>query len=225
MKQQSFWLTLVFSLGYLGLALACLFTWDASNPWGHLDRYSGGYLILRLVASLHSLISSRKVFRSKQVMQEWWALDSDPAGPTWVMVLMVSDLLVFLAYGRWHPLRVLEHPVLQGLGLGLYSVVIVWQAWTDGYLANYFERQESLPLPMNRGPFRFIRHPRYAAAMLGKVALALAFASAIAWFLAAAWMYLLIRKISIEEAHLRTVFGPTYEAYSRKTARVFPGIY
>jgi len=223
--KQSFWLTLIFSLGYLVLALACLFAWEASNPWGHLDRYSGGYLFLRWVASLHSLISSRKVFRSKRVMREWWALDSDPAGPSWVMALMVSDLLVFLAYGRWHPLRVLEQPGFQGAGLGLYSVVIVWQAWTDSYLANYFEREESLPLPMNQGPFRFIRHPRYAAAILGKVAFALVFASAIAWLLAAAWMYLLIRKISIEEAHLRTVFGPTYEAYSRKTARVLPGIY
>lgn len=216
-------MTLIFSLGYLLVALACLIAWEPSNPWGHLDRYSGGYLFLRWVASLHSLISSRNVFRSKRVMREWWALNSDPA--RWVMALMASDLLVFLAYGRWHPLRVLEHPGFQGAGLGLYSVVVVWQAWTDSYLANYFERQESLPLPMNRGPFRFIRHPRYAAAILGKVAFALVFASLIAWLLAAAWMYLLIRKISIEEAHLRTVFGPTYEAYSRKTARVLPGIY
>jgi protein-S-isoprenylcysteine O-methyltransferase Ste14 len=29
----------------------------------------------------------------------------------------------------------------------------------------------------------------------------------------------------VEEAHLRTMFGPRYEAYSQRTARVLPGIY
>lgn len=222
---RTFWVTLAFSLGYLGLALVCLFTWRASDPWSRLDRYSGGYLILRSIGSLHSLISSRTVFRSARVMREWWALDSDPAGPTWVMVLMASDLVVFLTYGRWHVLKGLERPLLQAMGLGLYVLITVWQAWTDAYLANYFGRPGSLPLPMNHGPFRYIRHPRYSAAMLGKVAFALVFASAVAWLLAAAWMLLLLRKTAIEEAHLRSVFGAPYEAYSQKTARMLPGIY
>jgi protein-S-isoprenylcysteine O-methyltransferase Ste14 len=35
----------------------------------------------------------------------------------------------------------------------------------------------------------------------------------------------MLRKIAIEEAHLRSLFGPKYEAYSRKTAKVLPCVY
>jgi protein-S-isoprenylcysteine O-methyltransferase Ste14 len=61
--------------------------------------------------------------------------------------------------------------------------------------------------------------------MASKVALALVFASIVGWALAAAWVFLLMRKIAIEEAYLQSVFGSTYEAYSQKTARILPGIY
>ncbi len=222
---KGFWTTLTLSLSYLALSLVCLVGWGSSTPLARVDRYSGGYLGLRFLGSLHSLISSRAVFRSKGAMRQWWALDSDPAGPAWVMFLMAVDLAVFLDYAHWHLVRGLDQPVLQSLGLGLYAVMASCQVWTDACLAKYFGQTNTEPVPMDQGPFRYVRHPRYAAAMFSKVALALTFASIVGWALAAAWVFLLMRKIAIEEAHLQSVFGSTYTAYSQKTARVLPGIY
>lgn len=222
--KKTFWVTLAFSLGYLVLALVCLVQAGA-HPWSLVDRYSGGYLALRFLGSLHSLLSSRGVFRSKNVMREWWALDSDPAGPKWVMLLMGLDLAVFLEYGHWQILPGLAQPVLQSIGLGLYLAVTVWQTWTDIYLAKYFTRNEATSLPMSYGPYRYVRHPRYAAAILGKGAMALALASVFGWLLVIAWSVLLLRKIAVEEKHLRELFGPGYESYARTTAKVIPGIY
>jgi protein-S-isoprenylcysteine O-methyltransferase Ste14 len=222
---KNFWITLTFSVGYLALALACLVLWGSAHPWLRVDRFSGGYLALRFLGSFHSLISSRGVFHSKRVMREWWALDSDPAGPKWVMLLMVADLVVFLDYAHWHLVPQLARPLVQGLGLGLYAAIAVWQGWTDAYLARYFSQRNPEITPMDHGPYRYVRHPRYTAAILAKVAFALALASVLGWVLAAAWAILLLRKVAVEESHLRRVFGSTYEAYSQRTARVVPGIY
>jgi protein-S-isoprenylcysteine O-methyltransferase Ste14 len=78
---------------------------------------------------------------------------------------------------------------------------------------------------MNVGPYRFVRHPRYAAAIVGKVAMALTFASLFGWLLAIAWGFLLLNKIAVEEKYLRHLFGARYELYARNTAKVIPGIY
>jgi protein-S-isoprenylcysteine O-methyltransferase Ste14 len=214
-----------YSLLYILLAGACLIGWRTPDPWSRLDLFSGSYLLLRTLGSAHSLVTSRKAFRSRQVMQEWWAVTSDPRGIQRTIVLMLADLVVFIDYGQWHTLPALERPVLQGTGLTLYSVASVWQVWTDAYLARHFSGDRAHLGPMDQGPFRYVRHPRYAAAMLGKVAFALVFASSLGWLLALAWAMLLLKKVSVEEEHLRSMFGDEYEAYAQKTARLLPGVY
>lgn len=217
--------TLVCSLAYLGVAVACLVQWNGPHPWARIDWFAGTYFALRLAGSLHSIISSLGVFRSGSLRQEWWALDSDPAGPKWVMVLMALDLVVFLDYGHWRLTPWLVSPPLQTTGIVLYAVVTFWQIWTDSYLARYFNQNQQAPLPMKVGPYRYVRHPRYASAIAGKIAMALIFASMVGWFLVIAWGLLLLNKIAIEERHLRKVFGVPYESYARTTAKVIPGIY
>lgn len=215
----------IFSSVYLLLACVCLIRWGEPNPWLRLDFYSGGYLLLRASGSLHSLIVSRKAFRNHLVRQEWWGASSDRQGIRWVVILMLADLTVFLDYGHWRIVGSLERPLLQGIGFGLYMGVVLWQMWTDEYLARYFCQTSPDQLPMDRGPYRYIRHPRYAAAILGKVAFALIFASALGWFLMLAWAALLLRKVKVEEAHLQKLFGRSYEAYQKTTARLIPGLY
>lgn len=214
-----------YSLVYLLVAGACLIRWGTADPWSRFDLFSGGYLLLRTLGSAHSLVSSRRAFRSGRVMQEWWATNSDPGGIQRVMVLMAADLMVFLDYAHWHLSSLLERPTLQGVGLGLYAAVVASQVWIDGHLANSFACGPQEQAPMSDGPYRYVRHPRYSAAVVGKVAFALVFASVLAWPLALAWTALLFRKVRVEEAHLRRLFGPEYEAYALKTAKLLPGIY
>ena len=222
---KTLWKTLFCSLGYLLIAIACLIQWNSGSTWARFDWFSGGYFALRLLGSLHSILSSMGAFRSKPVREEWWALDSDPEGPRWVMLLMALDLAVFLDYGHWQLLPALLRPGLQIAGLSLYAAVMLWQIWTDEYLARYFSRTKTFPVPMNNGPYRYVRHPRYGAAILGKLAMALSFGSIIGWVLVIPWAALLLKKIEVEEKHLRRFFGVSYDSYSRQTAKVLPGIY
>jgi protein-S-isoprenylcysteine O-methyltransferase Ste14 len=222
---KSFWTTAFFSGAYLLLALACLFQPGGAHPWSRVDVFAGGYLLFRALGSAHSIVVSRQVFRSKQLRREWWAINSDPGGIRRVVLLMLADLLVFLDYGHWHLARGLERWPLRGLGIGFYVLAIAWQMWTDASLAKVFARGTAPQAPMNSGPFLYVRHPRYAGAMAGKIAFALIFASPLAWILAVAWLLMFLRKLQVEEAHMRRLFGPEYETYARKTPRLIPGIY
>lgn len=217
--------TLACSLAYLGLAVACLLQWNAPKLWTRIDWFAGTYFALRLAGSLHSIISSVGVFRSDTLRREWWALNSDPAGPQLVMVLMALDLVVFLDYGHWQLTPWLAGSTLQTIGIALYVVVTFWQIWTDSYLTRYFKQFHEAPQPMNVGPYRYVRHPRYASAIVGKIAMALIFASVVGWVLVIAWSLLLMNKIAIEEKHLRRLFGVQYESYARTTAKVIPRLY
>jgi protein-S-isoprenylcysteine O-methyltransferase Ste14 len=142
---------------------------------------------------------------------------------------MLADLTVFLDYGHWQLMPELKRRGLQSLGLGLYALSAGWQMWSDTYLARYFGGNEPAKEPMSKpiteGPFRYVRHPRYAGAMVGKIAFALVFASVLGWPLAAAWILMLFRKVLMEETRLRDLFGAEYETYARHTARLVPGVY
>lgn len=217
--------TSILSFVYLLAAFACLIQWGSSRPWVRVDLFSGGYLGLRVLGAVYSLISARLVFRSKQLRREWWGQTSNPAVVRWVILLMIGDLLVFLDYGHWHTSPVLERPGLKGLGLAVYFLAAVWQMWADFYLARYFSHRGTEGAPITDGPFRHIRHPRYAAAIAGKLAFALVFASLLGWLLGLAWTILLVKKVRTEEAHLLKLFGARYKAYAEKTTRLLPGIY
>jgi protein-S-isoprenylcysteine O-methyltransferase Ste14 len=219
------WKTLVGSFGYLVIAMACLVQWHGFHSRIRMDWFVGGYFVSRFVGSLHSIVSSLGAFRSQPLRQEWWALDSDPEGPRWVMLLMALDLVVFLDYGHWRLAPLLLRPGLHTIGLALYLAVTSWQIWTDAYLARYFEKNYAPLVPMNRGPYRYVRHPRYGAAIVGKIAMAMIFGSLFGWLLVVAWGLLLLHKIEVEEKHLRKTFGMPYDAYAHTTAKVIPGIY
>ena len=223
--KTSFWTTLAYSLGYLVLVVACLAQWRHQRLLLRLDYFSGGYLAMRMLGSVYSLSSSRMVFHSSPVKKQWWALDSDPAGPHFVMVLMALDLIVFIDYGHWRFTPWLRRPSLQIVGLALYLAVTIWQIWTDAYLARYFNKTQRPLVPMNQGPYHYVRHPRYGAAIAGKIAMTLIFGSLFGWLLVVAWGFLLLNKIEVEEKHLRKTFGPPYESYAETTAKVIPGIY
>lgn len=49
--RKLFWATQALLLLYFAVALACLRQWNTANPWSRLDRFSGGYLLLRAYAA------------------------------------------------------------------------------------------------------------------------------------------------------------------------------
>jgi len=217
---------LAFVLGYFALSALCLVRWHLRGHWLGLDFFSGSYLLLKGLGSIQSLYSARHVFRSETLRKEWWGMTSDPNIVRLTQLLMMGDLIIFLDYSHWQSLRSLARPMIQAAGLAIYVVAKLWQMWTDVRLARYFGNAGSGQHEfMKDGPYRFVRHPRYASLIAGKIGCALIFASAWGWFMALAWTILYTRKVVHEEEHMRQLLGASYNDYSRETARLLPGVY
>jgi protein-S-isoprenylcysteine O-methyltransferase Ste14 len=219
------WGAVLFLLVYLGLALACLRQWGTPQPWSRLDVFSAGFLALLTLSAALELRIGQNVLTSGDAFREASGMTYDTATLILASALSVSDVLVFLDYGHWHLVPVLARPTLQSAGLALGGVALAWIAWTDAQLASHFGGAHSQRRVMTQGPFRYVRHPRYAGLLAARAAFALTLASAVGWLITGLWVLLLLRRIRLEEAHLRKVFGAEYEHYAARTRRLIPGIY
>jgi protein-S-isoprenylcysteine O-methyltransferase Ste14 len=74
------------------------------------------------------------------------------------------------------------------------------------------------------GPYRWIRHPMYSAALILVIAAALLTASLIVAVGGVLMFVLLATRSRIEEQRLVEKFGPAYETYQRQTGRFIPRV-
>jgi len=167
----------------------------------------------------------KSILQSREVLREASGTNYDPSTVKWGSLQSLAELAVFLDYGHWHLVPSLEKPALQEVGLGLSVLSIVWLMWADAILVKHFDRGLDNRELITHGPFRLVRHPRYAGLLGLKAGFALTFASVLGWISLAVAVALVRRRIQLEENHLRGVFGQTYESYMRRTARMFPGFY
>ena len=219
-------LAVLYTLGGLGVALFFLRQNDAAHPWQRLDLYTGGFLLVGGVAGIAQVATFlRSALRSLDTAGEALGLAYDPGVLGFAAVVEAGKLGVLLDYARWHLVPVLEQPALQALGLAFAAAGSAGLVWTDRWLARHFASEETAAALMTRGPYRFVRHPRYLSLLLLGLSLPLVFASILGW---PVWLVLVTairRRIEREEVHLREVFGAGYDAYCRGTARLVPGIY
>ncbi len=213
------------TVAYLVMALACLRQGGASHPWSRLDIFSGGFLGLLLVSAGISLRLGRSLLGSSGALRQVSGMAYDRATLVIAPALAAGDALVFLDYGHWHLAPALERAPLQALGLALGAAAMAWISRTDAQLIRHFEDEGSARTLVTTGPFRYVRHPRYAGILGVRAAYALTFASPVGWVLAVAWLVVLLRRIHLEEAHLRGEFGDRYERYAARTSRLIPSLF
>jgi protein-S-isoprenylcysteine O-methyltransferase Ste14 len=146
----------------------------------------------------------------------------------WVVIF--ASLYLGPRYGDTHPRNMLgnvEGIRYAGLALMIVGLTIRWTAVASlgrSFSANVAIRAEQC-LKTN-GLFRFVRHPSYFGLLLVIAAIGIhthnwiGFAvSVIPPFTALSY------RIHVEEVALKAAFGEAYEAYSRRTKRLIPGIY
>ena len=76
------------------------------------------------------------------------------------------------------------------------------------------------------GPYRWLRHPSYAGALLAFLAFGFGLGDALALVaMLAPILAGMIYRIRVEERALRETFGPAWDAYAAKRARLVPGIW
>lgn len=213
------------TLAYVVMALVCLRQGGTSHPWSRLDIFSGGFLGLLIASAGIGLTLGRRLFDSSSGLRQAAGTAYDRATLVVAPALAAGDALLFLDYAHWHLAPGLERAPLQALGLALGAAAMAWIARTDAQLVQHFENPRSAHTLITTGPFRYVRHPRYAGILGVRAAYALTFASIVGWVLAAIWMAVLLRRIRLEEVHLSTQFGDNYARYAAHTSRLIPGLY
>lgn len=150
----------------------------------------------------------------------------------------VSRLLISVGLVLVIPVTVLERTYGPGVGRGvawsLVGLTVCSVAVPLGLMArhalgrNYVPDPEILPgqTLVTHGPYRYVRHPLYTAALLWGTGLALLMRSL--WGLAVIALFLLpavIVRIREEEPILQEAFGEEYCGYAARTWKLIPYIY
>ena len=134
------------------------------------------------------------------------------------LVRTVARRRVALGFVAAAVMLVLARPTPESLGAGFLVAAIgeCLRIWAAGHLEKGREVTRS-------GPYRFFGHPLYAGSMVIALGIAIAARGALPALLAGLYMGVTIASaIQVEEAHLREVFGETYDDYraSRGTPMV-----
>lgn len=223
------WKLILFCLLYITVALACLLQWGTPALWSRVNLFSGAFLVVTALWVLHLSYFNHTALRSDEARREFAGLDYDPAAKKktarLTILLPLIDMLIILDYGHWHLVPALHRPVLQGFGLGLYIIAFAWLLWVDTCLTQYFATHKPDRKFLSHGPYRYVRHPRYASILAYRIAYALVFASIVGWVMVFVWGLNIMRRVQIEEAHMQELFGNNYRHYIQQTARLLPGIY
>ena len=139
---------------------------------------------------------------------------------SWLFVaLQLTGLALVFATGPWWA----GHPAWQavegaGIALGVWAVLIMGR-----HLRAVPEPAPGACL-LRHGPFRFIRHPMYAATLLVVVALVADEWSGPRGAMAVALAAVLVLKLRREESLLLRRF-PAYRDYARNTRRLVPWVW
>lgn len=120
-------------------------------------------------------------------------------------------------------------PALLGVSLLAFAGGLALRWYAILYLGRLFTVDVAIAPDhrlIDRGPYRWIRHPSYAGALLAFLGLGLCLGSlpALAMLLiptAAAYRY----RIAVEESALSRELGHAYSGYVGRTWRLLPGIY
>ncbi|HEX4051040.1 MAG TPA: isoprenylcysteine carboxylmethyltransferase family protein [Steroidobacteraceae bacterium] len=139
----------------------------------------------------------------------------------WVLAFFLSDAV---ALGRFHLSGALDAGALL-----LFAAGVALRWWAIASLGRLFTVDVAIAADhrlIDRGPYRLIRHPSYAGALLAFLGLGLTLGSlpALAALLlpcVAAYHY----RITVEEAALQRGLGNAYFDYMRQTWRLVPRLY
>ncbi len=122
--------------------------------------------------------------------------------------------------GRWVPF--VAGVVVMWLGIALRQ----WSVWTLGRFFTVVVRVTEGQSVVDRGPYRWVRHPSYTGLVLTLVGLGVALGS---WLSVLALAVLptvgLVVRIRVEERALLDALGEPYRDYAERHKRLVPGIW
>jgi len=154
--------------------------------------------------------------------------------PEWSFFVITSFTLVCVAGALVATLKQVA-PLPGGVwwpaivGIALMWVGIALRAWSIATLGRFFKLmiviQEDHRV-INRGPYRYVRHPAYLGIIVYTAGIALVASNWIALVVLLGGITVLFAvRIQVEERALVQALGSEYALYMQRTARLVPGIY
>ncbi len=117
---------------------------------------------------------------------------------------------------------------LETLGLALYLSGFALMGWALVTLGRNYQLGGCAPRPGDTmvavGPYRFVRHPMYTAALLIACGLACLTQSGACLVVFCAYLVLILLLLPAEEEGLRHAYGDRYAAYRRATGMLLPSL-
>ena len=114
----------------------------------------------------------------------------------------------------------------EALGLLLYVGGVSFMGWALLVLGRNYQLGGSVPRPedelITNGPYRFVRHPMYAAALSIAAGLALLIQSGGVLCVLLVYLLLIRRLIPLEEERLSGVYGERFATYRQRTGSLLP---
>lgn len=146
----------------------------------------------------------------------------------WIVIVASTALASGLA--NYGPTRI-HFPtlVIEALALAMIVAGLVLR-WTSIMVLGRFFTVDVAIMPghqlVDRGPYRFVRHPAYSGLLLEFAGLGLYFRNWLSFLVLVVHIGLaLVYRIRIEEVALNAAFGPKYAAYCARTKRLVPGVF
>lgn len=190
-----------------------------------------------MIASTRVLVVSG-VYLAWVVLEHIWMVSRGGAlvggeidrGSSIVLGVLYGVGLAGAAAAAWSGGAPIAPPsVALAIGAVLFAIPVVFRPLCMIYLGKSFTPDLQVHEGhhvVDTGPYRLVRHPLYAAALVTYLALVMAFDS---WYsLAPALVFPVagvLYRITIEERMLVRRFGDAYASYIKRTKRLIPFIY
>ena len=210
---------------FIIVTLLIMRKWRSPEPWAAVDANAIAILVLSVLYCVQQLVLYPRVFRTRESMDLFVGKHFDRRMPGLLGILGTIELLAFADYAHWHLVPALRIPALQTAGLMVMFGGLLWMFYVDRYMAKHFVEAWEQHKLMEGGPYRWVRHPRYAALLLSRLGFCLAIGSIIAYCVLVGWFFVVWLRIVREEKYLKGQFGAEYEAFMETRVRLVPGVY
>lgn len=144
--------------------------------------------------------------------------------PFILILLFYESLLLTSVY-----LPLLNAPLIAVIGIVIYLIGAGITLTSRTQLGRYGDGTTAIKGDhglLTSGFYKYIRHPLYSGALLGRFGIGLAFRSYLGMILfSVIYLGVFLKRMDIEEDSLKAEFGDGYEEYMKRTKRLFPYLY
>jgi protein-S-isoprenylcysteine O-methyltransferase len=161
--------------------------------------------------------------------------DKSTLGILWVVIAISIAAGIFVARSRSLRAGVIglfdspESDWIPIVAVALFAAGLAIRWWAIVTLGRFFtvdvviEKDHEL---VQRGPFRWVRHPSYSGVLLAFLGWAMTLWNWVAMAVVLVPIFAaFVRRMNVEEEALRGALGERYAAYMTRTKRLVPGVY